>query len=54
MPNGSILSVKEAILYLLTSKFGLAVGGWGFTILYILAWWVFFLYLYLRKVFIKI
>lgn len=54
MPNGSILSIKEAILYLLTSKFGIILGGWSFTILYILAWWVFFLYLYLRKVFIKI
>jgi len=54
MPNGSVLSLKEAILYFFTSKFGLAVGGWCFTILYILAWWLFFLYLYLRKIFIKI
>ncbi|MGC8971518.1 MAG: acyltransferase family protein [bacterium] len=54
MPNGSILSVKEAILHLLISKFGITVGGWSYTILYILVWWLFFLYLYLRKIFVKI
>ncbi|MBC7320952.1 DUF5009 domain-containing protein [bacterium] len=54
MPNGSVLSVKEAILHLLIIKFGLVIGGWSFTILYILAFWLFFLYLYMRGIFIKI
>lgn len=54
MPNGSVLSVKEAILHFLIAKLGLTIGGWSFTILYIIAWWLFFLYLYLRRVFIKI
>ncbi|MGC9064504.1 MAG: acyltransferase family protein [bacterium] len=54
MPNGSTLSVKEAILHLLITKFGLTVGGWSFTILYILVCWLFFLYLYLRRTFVRI
>lgn len=54
MPNGSVLSVKEAILHLLITKFGLVIGGWSFTILYILVFWLFFLYLYIRGIFIKV
>ncbi|MCX7796510.1 MAG: DUF5009 domain-containing protein [bacterium] len=54
MSNGSILSLREAILHFLINKLGLTVGGWSFTIFYILGFWLFFLYLYLRTMFIKI
>jgi predicted acyltransferase len=54
MPNGSTLSVKEAILHLLITKFGLTIGGWSFTVLYIIVSWLFFLYLYIRETFVRI
>jgi predicted acyltransferase len=54
MPNGSVLSLKEAILHFLITRFGLVIGGWSFTFLYIFAWWLFFLYLYLKRIFIKV
>jgi predicted acyltransferase len=54
MPNGSTLSVKETILHFLITKFGLAIGGWSYTSLFIFVWWLFFLYLYIKQIFVRI
>jgi len=54
MPGGSFLPLKQAILHFLITRFGLVVGGWVYTILFIFIWWLFFLYLYIRQIFVRI
>ncbi len=54
MPDGSTQPLQAAILHACKAHFGGIGGGWTYTASYILVWWLVLLYMYRKKVFLRI
>jgi predicted acyltransferase len=54
MPDGSSLSMQQAVLQLLTGYTGRVCGGWLYTIGYIVFWWLIFYQFYRKKIFLRV
>jgi len=52
--NGARVSLQEAWLNWHVAHSGVVVGGWTYTLLFILAWWLVFWWFYARKIFFKV
>lgn len=52
--NGARVSLQQAWLNWHVAQSGVVVGGWTYTLLYILAWWLVFWWFYARKIFFRV
>ncbi|GIW31878.1 MAG: hypothetical protein KatS3mg071_2052 [Meiothermus sp.] len=52
--NGARVSVQQAWLNWHVAHSGAVVGGWTYTLLYILAWWLVFWGFYARKIYFRV
>lgn len=52
--DGSAISLQQAALHSLVAKLGTVPGGWIYTISYILCCWLLMLYLYRKKIFLRV
>lgn len=52
--SGSRLPLIDAALRYCTDSFGKVAGGWVYTASYIAVWWLVMLYLYKKKIFLKV
>ena len=54
MPDGASLSLLEAYIKWLIATAGRIPGGWLYTASYILCWWLILLYLYRKRLFLRV
>jgi predicted acyltransferase len=54
MPDGSLLPLSQAILHYCFVHAGRISGGWLYTLGYILFWWLILLWLYRKRVFVRV
>ena len=54
MPGGSHLQLQESMLHYLVTNAGRIWGGWLYTFLYILFWWLVMLVLYRKRIFLRV
>ena len=52
--HGSTVSLQDAYVNALSGRFGEIWGSWMYTFTYMLFWWVILLWLYRRKVFLRV
>jgi predicted acyltransferase len=52
--QGKLVTLERALLDALSARYGAVHGGWVYTIGYILVWWLVALYLYERRIFIRV
>ncbi len=52
--NGVQVSLQQAWLNWHVAHSGVVVGGWTYTLLYILAWWLVLWWFYARKIFLRV
>ncbi len=54
LPGGQVVSLQQALLGYLAARFGQVSGGWIYTGAFIGFWWLVLLYLYRRRVFVRV
>jgi len=54
MPDGSILPLQQALMNYCFTHAGRIAGGWIYTIGYIVLWWLILLWMYRRRVFLRV
>jgi predicted acyltransferase len=54
LPNGSHLTLQQAIIHFFVITYGRVTGGWLYTAIYILIWWLVLLLLYRKKIFLRV
>jgi predicted acyltransferase len=54
MPDGSHLSLQQALLHFWYVHAGRVAGGWAYTAAYILFWWMVLLVMYRKKLFLRV
>jgi predicted acyltransferase len=54
LPGGQVVSLQEALVGYLGDRFGPGLGGWIYTAAFIVFWWLVLLYLYRRRIFVRV
>lgn len=54
LPHAPPRSIQDAAVSYLSARFGADLGGWLYTLAFIAFWWVVLLWLYRRKIFIRV
>jgi predicted acyltransferase len=54
MPDGSTLSLQQALLQYFIGQAGRIPGGWLYTFCYILCWWLVLFWMYRRQLFLRV
>lgn len=52
--SGQLVSLQQAVISYLTMRFGRIEAGWVYTIGFIMFWWLVLLYLYRRRIFVRV
>ena len=54
MPDGSLLPLQQAFVHYCTDHAGRIAGGWLYTLVYILFWWLVLFQMYRKKIFLRV
>lgn len=54
MPDGSVLPLEQAAMHGFFVRFGRIPGGWLFTFAYIIFWWLVLLWMYRKRIFVRV
>jgi predicted acyltransferase len=54
LPHTPALSIQDAAVRYLSARFGVDLGGWLYTLAFIAFWWLVLLWLYRRRIFIRV
>jgi predicted acyltransferase len=52
--DGMLLPLQQAMIHACILRWGRIAGGWAYTLLYVGFWWLVLLYLYRRKLFLRV